>query len=428
MNNYKTIQYKNIDETCYEYSHKSGLKAYVITKKGYSKKYAAFAAKFGSNDNEFIVPGEKDPTVVPDGIAHFLEHKLFEQKDGSVMDKFAALGSSPNAYTSFNKTAYLFSCTDQFDENLKLLIDYVQNPFLTDENVEKEKGIIAQEIMMYEDNPEYKVYYNLLKSLYSKNPVRNGVAGTKESVMSINRETLMKCYDTFYHPSNMILIVVGDVVPGEVFDIIDAGITSYEARPKIERIFPEEPEGIMQKYIMEKARISAPIFEIGIKCKDVRGDIDEIKIRSIAMKLIMKELFDSGSEIYEKLFKDGLINDSFGFDFSMEVNYSHIIIGGESRDPELVKDLITEYIAGKQKSGLVEEVFIRNKKAYKGSFLKKFNSVESIAGSFISEYFRGVFMFDYYDVYDKITIEYADKLLRTEFAPQNIAMSVVLPI
>jgi len=428
MNNYKIIQYNNINEICYEYSHKSGLKAYVVPKKGYSKKYAAFATKYGSMDNEFIVPSGENSIIVPDGIAHFLEHKLFEQEDGSVMDKFAALGSSPNAYTSFNKTAYLFSCTDQFNENLKLLIDYVQNPYLTDENVEKEKGIIAQEIMMYEDDPEFKAYYNLLKALYAKNPVRNGVAGTKESVMSINRETLMKCYDTFYHPSNMMIIVVGDLIPEEVFDIIDAGIKASEARPKIERIFPEEPEGITQKYIMEKVHISAPIFEIGIKCKDIKGDIDEIKSRSVAMKLIMKELFDNGSEVYERLFKDGLINDSFGFDFSMEANYSHAIIGGESRDPELVREIITEYIAAKQKLGLVEETFNRNKKAYKGSFLKRFNSVESIASSFISEYFRGTFMFDYYDVYDKITIGYANKLLSTEFDPQKIAMSVVYPI
>jgi hypothetical protein len=173
-----------------------------------SKKYAAFATHYGSINNRFVVPGENEETSVPDGIAHFLEHKLFEQKDGSIMDKFSQLGSSPNAYTSFAQTVYLFSCTDKFDENFSLLLDFVQNPYLTDESVEKEKGIIAQEIKMYEDDPGWRVFFNLLEAFYKNNPVRIDIAGTVESIGKINKEVLYKCYNTFYHPSNMIIKVV----------------------------------------------------------------------------------------------------------------------------------------------------------------------------------------------------------------------------
>ena len=193
------IEYDKAGETLYRYEHSSGLKAFVLPKKGYSKKYAAFATNYGSIDNEFIVPGDKKPTRVPDGIAHFLEHKLFEQEDGNVMDKFSRLGSNPNAYTGFNQTVYLFSCTDRFDDNFRLLLDYVQNPYITEESVEKEKGIIGQEIMMYQDNPGWRAFFNLLGALYRKMPVRIDIAGTIESISKIDRDTLYTCYNTFYH-------------------------------------------------------------------------------------------------------------------------------------------------------------------------------------------------------------------------------------
>ena len=191
------------------HEHKSGLKTFVIPKKGYSKKYATFATHYGSINNEFSL-GEGEGVIrVPDGIAHFLEHKLFEQEDGSVMDKFSKLGSNPNAYTGFAQTVYLFSCTDRFKDNFELLLTFVQNPHITEESVEKEKQIIGQEIRMYNDNPNWRVFFNLLDAFYEKNPVKIDIAGSIESISKINKNVLYTCYNTFYHPSNMMVLVVG---------------------------------------------------------------------------------------------------------------------------------------------------------------------------------------------------------------------------
>ncbi len=259
--NIRTIEYKNIDETVYIHEHSSGLKSFVVPKKGYSKKYATFATHYGSINNEFVMHGEKDAIRVPDGIAHFLEHKLFEQKDGSVMDKFSQLGSNPNAYTSFAQTVYLFSCTDRFKENFQLLLDFVQNPFITEESVEKEKDIIAQEIRMYEDDPNWRVFFNLLDAFYVNNPVKIDIAGTVESISKIDREVLYKCYNTFYHPSNMMILVVGDVEPEEVFKQIEDSVVAKSSKPEIKRIFPDEPKQLTGNMLSKSLRLPCQCFK-----------------------------------------------------------------------------------------------------------------------------------------------------------------------
>ena len=209
--NYKTRKFENLGETLYEYDHASGLKVFFVHKPGYNKKTAMFGTNYGSIDNIFKVQGNEKTIRVPDGVAHFLEHKLFEQKDGNMLDKFSRLGSSPNAFTSFDQTVFYFSCTDLFDENFKMLLDYVQHPWLTDENVEKEKGIIGQEIRMYEDNPDWRVFFNLLGCLYVNHPVKLEIAGSVESISKIDKELLYDCYNTFYTPSNMVVVAVGDL-------------------------------------------------------------------------------------------------------------------------------------------------------------------------------------------------------------------------
>ncbi|MDD4495675.1 MAG: pitrilysin family protein, partial [Eubacteriales bacterium] len=253
---FQTVEYKKIGELMHVYTHKSGLKAFVIPKKGYFKKHAAFATHYGSINSEFIVPGENKSTVVPDGVAHFLEHKLFEQEDGSVMDKFSALGSNPNAYTGFNQTVYLFSATDKFIENFKLLVNYVQNPYITAESVEKEKGIIGQEIRMYQDNPNWRVFFNLLGAFYKNNPVRLEISGDLQSISKIDKDVLYKCYNTFYHPSNMMILVVGDVDHKEIFSAVEEGIKSREKSGEIERIFPEQEKSINKDYVEQTLSVS----------------------------------------------------------------------------------------------------------------------------------------------------------------------------
>jgi len=422
----KTINYDKIDETMYLYQHKSGLKAFVIPKKGYSKKYAAFGTHYGSINNEFIVDGEK--IKVPDGIAHFLEHKLFEQKDGSVMDKFSKLGSSPNAYTSFSQTVYLFSCTDKFYENFNLLLDYVQHPYITEESVEKEKSIIGQEIRMYDDNANWRVFFNLLDAFYEKNTVKIDIAGTVESISKIDREILYKCYNTFYHPSNMVIIVVGDVDPEKVFEMVEENIIKGDKDIKIERIFPDEPEAINKPYIEQKLAVSMPLFQMGFK--DINFETKGINClnREIAVKILLEIILGRSSDLYTELYNEGLINSTFDFDYSIEENYAFSSFGGESKDPLLVKEKVINRIKDLHEKGINKEDYERIKKAMRGRFIKQLNSVDRTAHMFMSVYFKEVNIFDYLDVYDKISFDYVEKVFDEHFNKERLAVSVIKPV
>ncbi|QNU65724.1 insulinase family protein [Ruminiclostridium herbifermentans] len=422
---FETIEYNNYDEKLYKYEHSSGLKCLVIPKKGYSKKYATFSTKYGSVDNEFIIPGDKDTTRVPDGIAHFLEHKLFEQKDGSVMDKFAALGSRPNAYTSFNQTVYLFSCTDLFKENFDLLLNFVQNPYITEESVEREKGIIGQEINMYRDNPGWRVSFNLLEALYEKHPVKLDIAGSIESISKITKETLYKCYETFYHPSNMVVTVVGDVDHNQVFEQIEKNIQSTKKVSEIKRIFPDESESLNKKYVEQIMPVPTPLFYIGFKDNNFNLQGTEILKYTVAIKLLLSMIIGKSSELYSNLYDKGLINSTFETDFSLESSYAYSMLGGESVNPEAVKDLLVKEIRRLQDNGLELNVFERLQKAAKGRFLRQFNSVESISRTFISLYFKGVTMFDYFNVYDTISFDYITDVFYKHFDIEKMALSVV---
>lgn len=424
---FEKLRYENAGEILYSYEHSSGLRAFVIPRKGYSKKYAAFATHYGSIDNEFIIPGEDKATKVPDGIAHFLEHKLFEQKDGSVMDKFSALGSSPNAYTSFNQTVYLFSCTDRFDENLSLLLDYVQNPYITDESVEKEKGIIGQEIMMYQDNPGYRSFYNLLGAMYVNNPVRIDIAGTIESIGRIDRETLYKCYNTFYHPSNMMVLVVGDVEPESVFERVEAAIAKKDRRPDIGRIYPDEPAGVRTDYAEQKLAVSIPMLQMGYK-DGFKGSGTDMLMYETAVKMLLEMIAGRSSELYEKLYSEGLINSSFSNDFTIERSYAFSILGGESPDPMKVKEEFCRKVEEIKRNGLDRSVYDRLIKSMYGRYMRQFNSVERISHAFIPVYFKGVNMFDYLQVYDKISFKYVIEVLYEHFNQENLAVSVIRPV
>jgi predicted Zn-dependent peptidase len=388
--NYETVEFKNINESMHVYNHKSGLKAFIIPKKGYSKKFATFATHYGSVNNKFIAPGESEITTVPDGVAHFLEHKLFEQKDGSVMDKFSELGANPNAYTGFTQTVYLFSCTDRFSENFQLLLNFVQNPYITDESVEKEKGIIGQEIKMYQDNPGWRSFFNLLKAFYENNPVKIDIAGSIESVNKINKEILYKCYNTFYHPSNMVICVVGDVDPDDTFRQVEESIKEADYKPEIKRIFPKEPDGVNKDYIEQSLSVSTPMFQMGIKdnMTEVKG-IEYLK-REVAIKLLLEYIMGKSSKLYNELYNEGLINNTFEFDYTIEESFAFSMFGGESVDPLKVKDRIVKEVEFICKNGLNKETYNRIRKAMNGRFIKRLNSVEKISHMFISVYFKGI--------------------------------------
>jgi len=422
----KVLEFDRIQEKIYMHEHSSGLKVFVIPKKGYNKIFSTFATNYGSINNTFIAPDEEEATRVPDGIAHFLEHKLFEQKDGSIMDKFSRLGADSNAYTSFTQTVYLFSCTDRFDDNFRLLIDFVQNPYLTDENVEKEKGIISQEIKMYNDNADWRVFFNLLNALYVNHPVKIDIAGTVESISQISKETLYKCYNTFYHPSNMIIVTVGDVDPDSVFNMVERGIRAKSNPGRIERIFPEEPTHHNMKLIEKNLAVAMPQFNMGIK-DNSRVTGYELLKRKVALEIMLSMLMGRSSALYNELYNEGLINQGFGSDVSLEGSFGYTVWGGQSKEPEKVSERIISAIEQVHKNGLDRKSFERIKKAHEGRFISNLNSPENISHEFIPLYFNGAGFFDHSRVYEELTIDEAEEIFRDHFSAEP-SLSIIWPM
>lgn len=428
---FEKIKYENIDEELVKYTHSSGLKVYVLPKKGYHKKFAAFGTNYGSVDSEFVIPGDTKSTKVPDGIAHFLEHKLFEQKDGNVMDKFSALGASPNAYTSFNQTVYWFTCTQKFKECFKLLLEYVQNPYITSESVEREKGIIGQEIKMYEDNPGWRVYFNLLNAMFNIHPTKKDIAGTVESIANIDRDILYKCFNTFYHPSNMVVIVGGDVDVKEIFEDVQKYIQKKEPIDEIKRIYPDEPDKLNKNHIEEAMEVSIPLFYMGFKDKRLQDKSFESKLwakRESAIKIIQEMIFGKSSKIFNILYSKGLVDGSFGYDYTFEKDYSYSMFGGESKNPQEVKNIIIEEIKSLKDGGFDDKDFEMTKRMMKGRFVRNLNSVEKPCRAFMSTYFKDINVFDYYDIYTNIDFEYTKKIFLEHFDEDMLAISIIKPL
>lgn len=423
MAEYRTIRYDRLGETLYEYDHPSGLKAFLVKKPGYNKKTALFATDYGSIDT-FFKKSDGQVLQVPDGIAHFLEHKLFEQEDGNMLDKFSRLGASPNAFTSFNQTAYYFTCTDLFEENFRMLLDYVQNPWLTDENVEKEKGIIAQEIRMYEDSPDWRLFFNLLDCLYVNHPVKIDIAGTIESIEKINKELLYECYNAFYTPSNMVVVVAGDVEPELVFTIVDNMIKSKDkGRP--EKRYPDEPETLNMEYKEQKLQVSMPLFCMGIK-DPVRLSGYELLKRRTAIGIILAAMMGRSSELFNRLYYEGLINDSFQFDVAVDQSYGFVNWGGQSPDPEKAVREIRKEMDKIVEKGIEPDVFERIKRSHEGVFVRTLNSPDVIAREIMDGYFNRTNYFELVRVFEELDIKYTNDVLRDLFA-RKAALSVINP-
>lgn len=405
-----------------------GLEVFFMPKEGFSKKYAVFATNYGSNELEFIPINENEKIKVNEGIAHFLEHKMFEQPDGgNAFDKFSLLGASANAYTNFTMTAYLFSATDNFYQSLDHLIDYVQTPYFTDENVEKEKGIIAQEINMYDDNADWKVYFNTLKAMYIKHNTRIDIAGSVESIYKIDKEELYKCYNTFYNPSNMALFVVGDLDRNKVMETINKAIKPKDTLENIKTFKEEEPNEVNQKEIVENLSVSIPLFNIGIKDLDVNISGNDLLKKEICTEIILDMILKKGSSVYENLYLSGLINQNFGCDHVSQIDHGYTILGGESKDPHKVRDIIFEYINKYKQDGLEKEDFDRIKKKKIGIFLKYFDSVEFIANNFISYHFRNINFIDYLEVLKSVKFEDVKDRFNKHFNEEYSVISIINP-
>ena len=416
-------------ESVYFKKHESGLMIYIMPRAGYNSSYAIFGTKYGSVDSEFIVPGEDKVTKVPDGIAHYLEHKMFDQPDGSnVFDRFSKYGGEANAFTSFNMTAYLFSATGHFYENLETLMDYVQSPYFTKESVEKEQGIIGQEIRMYDDNAPWRLFFNFLGLLYNENPVKLDIAGTVESISEIDEKLLYKCYNTFYNLSNMTLFVTGDLNVEKTLKVIERNIKNNEPfNEEIKRIYPDEPKPVAGKYKEQAISVATPMFMMGWKDNDVGYSGKPLLKKSIEMEIITEMLFGKGSELYNELYNDGLINQNFSFEYSPQVSYGYTAIDGESKNPQAVYEKITEYVEKVRKNGLCEADFDRIKKVIWGDFIRSYNDIEGYAHSFLSMSMLDISYFDYFEEYQKITFEDIEKRFMQQLDNEYCVLSVIKP-
>ncbi|PLT46134.1 pitrilysin family protein [Paenibacillus sp. FSL W8-1187] len=422
------LHYPGVEETLYYEQLPNGLSVYLLPKEGFQKTYATFSTRYGSVDNHFR-SGSQPLTRVPDGIAHFLEHKMFEEPQGDIFATFASQGASANAFTSFDRTVYLFSATEQIEANLTTLIDFVQHPYFTDQNVDKEKGIIAQEINMYSDNPDWRVYYGLIEAMYQKHPVHIDIAGTVESIYQIDKELLYLCYNTFYHPSNMLLFVVGGIDAERIMELIrsNQAAKSFEDIGEIERFFDPEPQGVREPLKSLSLQVSLPKCLFGFKEKTNGLGSAELLRRDVTTKLMLETLLGSSSPLYQSLYDDNLISDSFGYEYNCSTDYGFSIIGGDTNDPDRLVERIKEAIGEALQSGLDAAAFERTKKKRIGSYLRMLNSPESIAGEFTRYKFRGQDLFELLPAYESLTLEQANARLREHFDFGQLAVSLVLP-
>ena len=420
----QVLENLKVKEKVYIEKLKNGLTVMIIPKENVKKKYIIWGTHYGSNDSKFVVPGETEATEVPKGVAHFLEHKMFEQENGkNSLDVLSSLGVNANAYTTNTHTAYLYECTDNFYEALDEFMDYVQHPYFTDENVEKEKGIIGQEIMMYDDYPDWRVYLSTLEAMYHNHPVKLDITGTIETISHIDKDILYKCYNTFYNPSNMCLVVCGDFNPDEILQEIEKRLIDKKASGEIKRIYETEEESIVQQKVETKMEVSIPLFAIGIKCIPAKQQ-EKVKTH-IAMEILLNMILGESSNLYQDLYKEGILLGKPSFEYEFTDEYAHSIITGSSRDPETLYNKFTNTLENMKQNEIDKQEFDRIKKMIYGAYIKEYNDVGDIARMFLNDFMNGVSSFDYLEEITSIDIEYVKQVLVNNFKEEKIVFSVV---
>lgn len=409
-------------DSCIHVKHSSGLDIYICEMSGFSSVEALFGTKYGSINTMFKMRDDKEYTVVPEGIAHFLEHKLFENEDCDVFELYAKTGANGNAYTSFDKTCYLFNCSGNYQESLKILLDFVQKPYFTQATVDKEQGIIGQEIKMTNDNPEWRVFFNMLRCMYHEHPVKIDIAGTVESIAKIDADLLYKCYHTFYNLNNMVLSIAGNINTDEVLAICDEYLKPCEDKG-LETVFPDEPESIVQSEIYEVQPVGAPIFHIGYKCRPCNGRerLKKGTTASVALSL----LTDASTEMYKKLLSDGVINSSFGGEVFMGDGYFSLIFSGESASPKIIRDSIIAEVERIKAEGISEKDFQRIKKSSYGMAVRELNNVEVVANLMINSHMDGAGPYDSIEALSEMTSQDVLEFITNEMDADKLVLSVV---
>ena len=417
------IEHRNdlLGDAYYKVHHQTGLTILVYPKAGYSTSYAVIGTNFGSIDDALKVKGGEEK-VLPWGTAHFLEHKLFESEELDAFERFAETGASANAYTTFDRTCYLFSCSSNFRKNLEILLDFVQHPYFTQATVEKEQGIIGQEIRMYLDEPGWQVLFNLLKSLYHKHPVKVDIAGTEESISHITADLLYECYESFYNLNNMVLACAGNVTVDDVLAICDSCL---QETPEVlvERPDKGEPADIVRPSIAQEFAVTIPTFALGFK------ETHETPIRNMKERILTDLLMDvvggETSELYERLLREGLIDTGFGYEYFTGPGYATVIFEGRSRDPERVAEAIKAEIRKLRETGVDPAEFDRLRKMNYGKTVMSYNDIDGLANGLVGAYMNGAELFEELDLYREITVEDANEQLKHQMLEEYSALSVV---
>lgn len=416
--------YERIGEEVFHTTLPNGLPVYIVSKKDFLRKYALFATRYGGMDMRFEKDGQWLDT--PAGIAHYLEHKMFDTEDGNALQELAKNGAEPNAFTSNAITCYYFDATDKFYESLEILLSFVSIPYFTDESVQKEQGIIAQEIGMIEDNPEWQVYKQLMQALYHTSPARTPVAGSVESISHITAQTLYDCHKAFYTPANMCLVVVGDVKPERIIAAANQ-ILPAKSGPLIRRDYGAEEELTAAEHFVTAAmEVSMPTFLVGFKCPPQHGGEEQHRFTAIG-ELACDVLMGESSPLYARLYAEGLINGSFGAAFDLLPGASYVYAGGDSKDPQAVAEAILAEARRLVSQGVDGDYYRRVVNANFGAALKALNSFESIAVSMAEGCFQGYDPYRFPEVYDSITVEDVLDFLRRNMTRDHMALSVITP-
>lgn len=427
MNSMTLHENPSLRERYYRFTHKSGLAVYVVPKK-MSTAYAVFGTKYGSVDNCFRMAGETEFTSVPDGIAHYLEHRMFTQADGSdITERFSEYGADSNAYTTYTKTVYLFSATERVEESLTALLDFVTEPYFTEELVERERGIIIQEILMGEDNPYNRCFDRLMEALYSQNSVRINVAGTVSSVESITAEMLNRCYRAFYNPCNMTLVVCGDIAPETVASVVDKAIPESFCAVEVDRQLADEPRSVNKPVTECEMAVSKPIFTIGVKDPVVLSDGHERIVRYAAMSILCDVIFSRSGELYNEMFEQGMISPDFSCSYSSSETFAFTAISGDADQPLAVLEHIKDYIRALAERGISAEDFERSRRVLYSDYVKDFDSTEEIANNMIDFIMEGADLLEYGEILTSVTLSDVNQLLVTAFEDEYFAISVVWP-
>ncbi len=418
--------HKQLDETIIRTVHPSGLEMVIMPKAGYQSAHGGFFVQYGSIHNAYLAEGKRWDQ--PAGIAHFLEHKIFESAKDNIFNLFASREAAVNAYTNFVSTCYYFSSTGQYETNLKELLHFVQTPHITDENVEKEKGIIEQEIRMYDDNPDWRVYFNLLKALYREHPVRTDIAGTAESIREITAPVLLSAYKHWYTPKNMKVVMVGNVDPDRGIEAVAESLTpEFLARGSGAEIAPvAEPASVNEARVQEAFPTTIPTLYLGLKDNSPilgSGAVTQYSTASVMMDI----LFGKSSELYQRLMAKGLVTGALGTEYSLEADYAHGLVGTESLDPEGAWQMMDSFLTEEAGDLITEYEVERVKRKTIGRFLQACNSVESLARMTVTMVNRGMDLFEYYDALQALDTKQVRERFEIMTASDRRALSLIRP-